>query len=73
MRKTMMNMSGPGRFQAVINHPQVSASNGYVGNLGRMVKINDAKKPRISTIVAACPTLFTNLNILREFNQAPGM
>ena len=51
-----MNISGPGRFQAVMNHPHVSALDGYVGNSGRTVKTNDTKKPKMSTMDATCPT-----------------
>ena len=71
MRKTIMNINGPGRFQAVINQPHFSVPVGNSGNLAKTVKINEAKKHTISTTDARCPALITNLNLLIGFNVPP--
>ncbi len=63
-----MNISGPGRFQDVMNQPHFSGAVGYSGKLDKTVKTKEVKKHTMSTTDARCPASFTNLNLLAEFN-----
>jgi len=66
-----MNMSGPGRFHAVMNQPQLSRFVGYPGNLGKNVKIREMKKNAMSTIDVTCAAPVYSLNFWTEFNNTP--
>jgi hypothetical protein len=66
IRKTEMNMRGPGRFHPMMNHP---CSRGFIP--GSTKKMKESKKLVTKITMEICPTAFKRANFLVSSKLSP--